>query len=91
MYPLNDNGHKYLRVTLNRVGYYVHRLVAICFLKNEDPSKFNVIDHINGDARDNRACNLEWCTAKENMNHAYITGVSKRKLDKEKVLLKERR
>lgn len=60
IYPLNDNGHKYLRITIDREGFYVHRLVAECFLTNTDPEKFKLIDHINCDARDNRACNLRY-------------------------------
>ena len=50
-----------------RKGYQVHRLVAKAFCKNTDNKKF--IDHINTIRTDNRACNLRWCTVKENCNN----------------------
>ena len=42
----------------------VHRIVAEAFLPN--PNKYPEVDHINDNPRDNRACNLQWCTPKMN-------------------------
>lgn len=42
----------------------VHRIVAEAFSPN--PNKYPEVDHINDNPRDNRACNLQWCTPKMN-------------------------
>lgn len=47
--------------------YSVHRIVADAFVPN--PNGYKEVNHINEDKTDNRACNLEWCTHKENSNH----------------------
>lgn len=52
-----------------------HRAVAGTFVENE----FNKpqINHIDGDKKNNHISNLEWCTAKENNDHAWRTGLSR--------------
>lgn len=42
----------------------VHRIVAEAFVSN--PNNYPEVDHINDNPRDNRACNLQWCTPKMN-------------------------
>lgn len=63
---LNSKG--YLRVRLFGKEVFVHRMVAECFLP---PSTKEFINHINGNKKDNRLSNLEYCTASENMLHYY--------------------
>ena len=55
----------YYSVRLNRKNLLVHRLVAKAFVDN--PERKPVVDHLNGDRKDNRAENLRWVTTSENL------------------------
>lgn len=56
---LRYNGKAYYR--------YVHRLIAQTFLPN--PENYPQVNHINEVKNDNRVDNIEWCTAKQNLNY----------------------
>ena len=47
----------------------VHRLIGMTFLTN--PNSLPDIDHLNGNKRDNRLCNLEWKSKSDNMKAFY--------------------
>ena len=47
---------------------YIHRLVASVFIPNDDEAK-NQVNHRNEIKTDNRAVNLEWCTASYNLSY----------------------
>lgn len=47
----------------------IHRLVAKAFLDN--PLNLEEVNHIDGNPKNNHLENLEWCTKKQNMQHAY--------------------
>ena len=73
----DKDGYVRYSLTINKKikGYGFHRIIATKYIKNIDNKPF--INHKNGIKDDNRIENLEWCTGKENTDHAYATGLIK--------------
>lgn len=63
----------YVTVNVNNKKYSLHRLIAINFIKKTVGKEF--VNHIDGNKLNNRTDNLEWCTQKENIQHAFNTGL----------------
>lgn len=64
-------GYRY--VTLRDRTVYIHRLVAAAFIPN--PEDKPEVNHRDGDKANNRVSNLEWATRRENVAHAFATGI----------------
>jgi hypothetical protein len=70
------HGDKYMRVTftmtdkngerIDRLKYSWHKLIALAFIKNDDPKRKTFVHHKNKQKDDNRLSNLEWVTPSEN-------------------------
>ena len=80
MYSLRSE--KYLKPNMSKSGYLsvelfdengkskrllIHRLVAMAYIPN--PENLPQVNHIDENPLNNAVSNLEWCTAKYNMNY----------------------
>lgn len=75
---LKSRGPHY-RIKLSKenktVMIYIHRLIAEAFIPN--PNNHPIVNHIDGNALNNMADNLEWCTIEHNVRHAFENGLIK--------------
>lgn len=80
------NTDGYLYVTLckdkDKKQFRVSRLVALAFIPN--PDGLPQVNHKNENKADNRVENLEWCTAKYNVN--FGTSISRMRIKKERAI-----
>ena len=93
--------HIYLKPAYTKRGYasvelfnkngsrrmLVHRLVARAFIPN--PNNYPQINHIDENPSNNNVDNLEWCTAKYNMNYGVGAKTRHLKIDYTKQCRKE--
>lgn len=72
IYSLHAGRNDYLQICTTICGVYknirVHRCVAETFLPN--PFELEIVNHIDGNKRNNQVSNLEWCSREYNYEHA---------------------
>lgn len=80
--PVTNRG--YLTVNLSKNGivrrFRIHRLVATAFIPN--PENLPQVNHLDEDKTNNTVENLEWCSAKENVNYGTRNKRTAEKLSK---------
>lgn len=74
-------GTEYQIINLSKLDgkkrtFRVHRLVMMAFNPVENMDELEV-NHLDGNKKNNKLENLEWCTASENQKHAFKTGLHK--------------
>lgn len=77
LYNNKRNGYVYVWLNENGKGYNkrIHRLVAETFIPN--PKNKPQVNHKDGNKQNNHYSNLEWCTNRENVIHAYKNKLTK--------------
>lgn len=68
VFVTNSRGYASTKFTKKGKTILHHRLVATVWIEN--PKNKPEVNHKNGIKNDNRVCNLEWATSKENKIHA---------------------
>lgn len=76
-----SSGSDYLKVFVYNpdkgkfVDTVLHRLVALAWVRNPDPERYYIVNHIDGNKQNPKSDNLEWVSYSENNAHAYQTGL----------------
>jgi hypothetical protein len=76
---INNRGYMELRLSKNGIAKskFSHILTAIAFVPNPDNKP--EVNHLDGDKLNNHYTNFSWVTHSENIQHAYDTGLIKKK------------
>jgi hypothetical protein len=87
----HPNSRGYFRVELvdehgKHKKFFIHRLVALHFVDNPNPSANHIVNHLDSDHTNNRADNLEWTTPQGNVEHAVRNGRMKHSAERKRHL-----
>lgn len=73
MAPTIASGYQVIALTYStnqNISLRVHRIVAHLFVKNENPEKFDVVNHLDKNRLNNYSANLVWTDLTGNTRHA---------------------
>lgn len=72
---VGTNGYLNVGLSMNGISYTksVHSLIAHTFVRNSNPKKNRIVNHLDRDKMNNSASNLEWTDHKGNAIHAVKT------------------
>jgi hypothetical protein len=72
---MNNCGYLTVRLWKNNHSrvFTIHRLVALALIPNPDNKE--MVNHIDGNKKNNRVSNLEWVTRSENTLHSHRIGL----------------
>lgn len=72
----HPKGYLVARLVKNKKRYHllIHRLVALTYIDN--PLNYPQVNHKDGNKQNNHISNLEWCTNKQNIQHAIDNGLA---------------
>jgi hypothetical protein len=76
---INSDGYLHVNLSVKgkKITKSIHQLVAIAFLNFKPCGMERVVNHKNFNRKDNRLCNLEIITCRENTNQKHFKSTSK--------------
>lgn len=66
----------FMTVDGKKKTFRLHRLVLLAFSPINNPENMEV-NHIDGNKKNNKLDNLEWCSSSQNQKHAFTNGLQK--------------